>query len=112
MPDDAALLNGLQANKSWNLFFNHPNGAVLGLYTATMYLPAVLAAYIGDVLSHRFGRRIALGLGSFIVLAGGLINAFASNPAMWLAGNLFCVPDFDFSLTLAQAAPSWVLGVV
>ena len=86
--DDAGLLNGLQAVNAWNVFFNYPKGATLGLYAATLYLPSVLTAYIGDVISQRFGRRIALAIGSLLAFAGGLINAFAINPAMWVVGNL------------------------
>jgi len=97
LPDDAGLLNGLQAVDSWNVFFNYPEGAILGLYAATLYLPSVFTAYVGDMLSQRFGRRIALALGSLLVFAGGLINAFATNAAMWIAGKfaiMFLVSTF------------------
>lgn len=87
MPDDASLLNGLQAIASWGGFVNHPKGPILGLYTATLYLPSITSAYLGDLLSQRYGRRLALGLGSLIVLAGSLINALAVNPGMWVAGE-------------------------
>ncbi|KAJ8195307.1 hypothetical protein LV157_002128 [Aspergillus fumigatus] len=85
--DDAGLLNGLQAVTSWNEFFDHPKGTILGLYAASLYLPSIVTAYLGDFLSQRFGRRITLALGSFIVLAGGFINAFASSAGMWVAGR-------------------------
>ncbi|PLB53259.1 general substrate transporter [Aspergillus steynii IBT 23096] len=86
--DDTGLLNGLQALESWQVYLNHPKGMLLGLYAATLYLPTIFTAYIGDIISHHFGRRIALLLGSFFVLAGGLINAFATNPAMWIIGRV------------------------
>lgn len=85
--DDASLLNGLQAIASWQQFLNHPKGPILGLYTAILYLPSIVTAYLGDFLSQRFGRRPALALGSFIVLAGSLVNALAINPGMWIAGK-------------------------
>ncbi|RSL42468.1 hypothetical protein CEP54_015472 [Fusarium duplospermum] len=85
--DDARLLNGLQAIASWGDFANHPKGPILGLYTATLYLPSMATAYLGDFLSQRFGRRVALGVGSLIVLAGSLVNALAVNPGMWVAGR-------------------------
>ncbi|GFF57348.1 sugar transporter (hexose transporter [Aspergillus udagawae] len=87
MIDDAGLLNGLQAVASWNEFFDHPQGTTLGLYAASLYLPSFLTAYLGDFLSQRFGRRYTLALGSFVVLAGGLINAFANSAGMWVAGR-------------------------
>lgn len=85
--DDASLLNGLQAIASWEQFLDHPKGAILGLYTAILYLPSILTAYLGDFVSQRFGRRLALTLGSFVVLAGSFINALAVNPGMWVAGK-------------------------
>ncbi|RAL08766.1 putative MFS sugar transporter [Aspergillus homomorphus CBS 101889] len=85
---DAGLLNGLQAVYAWSVFLNHPQGAILGLYAATLYLPSMVTAYIGDFLSQRYGRRVALALGSSIVCIGGLVNAFAVNPAMWVVGRV------------------------
>ncbi|KAH7006786.1 general substrate transporter [Ilyonectria destructans] len=85
--DDASLLNGLQAIASWEQFLDRPKGPTLGLYTATLYLPSILTAYLGDFVSQRFGRRLALTLGTFVVLAGSFINALAVNPGMWVAGR-------------------------
>ncbi|UKZ91446.1 uncharacterized protein TrAFT101_006424 [Trichoderma asperellum] len=85
--DDASLLTGLQAMASWGQFVDHPKGSILGLYTAILFLPSILTAYLGDFVSQHFGRRIALALGSLIVLAGSLINALAVNPAMWVTGR-------------------------
>ncbi|KAL2129612.1 hypothetical protein VTI74DRAFT_7527 [Chaetomium olivicolor] len=86
--NDASLLNGLQAMASWDEFLNHPRGAILGLYTATLYLPSIVTAYLGDYTSRRFGRKPAVALGSFLVLAGSLINALAVNPEMWVVGRV------------------------
>ncbi|CAG7560654.1 unnamed protein product, partial [Fusarium equiseti] len=87
LPYDASLLNGLQAISSWHQFLNHPKGPTLGLYAAVLYLPSIITAYMGDFVSHRFGRKLALALGSFIVLAGSFVNALAVNPGMWVAGR-------------------------
>ncbi|KAF4156612.1 hypothetical protein CNMCM6069_006510 [Aspergillus lentulus] len=87
MLDDAGLLNGLQAVTAWNEFFDHPKGTILGLYAASLYLPSIVTAYLGDFLSRRFGRRVTLALGSFLVLAGGFINTFANSAGMWVAGR-------------------------
>jgi MFS family permease len=107
MPDDAGLLNGLQAVDSWNRFFDHPTGTTLGLYAASLYLPSIVTAYLGDYLSERFGRRFALAVGSFIVLAGGFINAFATNAGMWVAGNVYSSNPPSLMLTLTEVVPSW-----
>ena len=84
--DDTSLLNGLQALSSWTEFVHHPYGTTLGLYAASLFLPSIATAYLGDLLSHHLGRRIALAIGSAIVLLGGLVNTFAINTGMWAAG--------------------------
>jgi MFS family permease len=72
---------------SWEEFLHYPKGAILGLYAATLYLPSIITAYLGDYMSQCFGRKVGVALGSFLVLAGSLINALAVNPAMWVAGK-------------------------
>lgn len=71
----------------WNHFFNYPRATTFGLYAASLYLPTVFTAYIGDSISQRYGRKMALYGGSFLVTAGGFINTFAINAAMWVAGE-------------------------
>ncbi|CAG8898346.1 unnamed protein product [Penicillium egyptiacum] len=38
-------------------------------------------------MSERFGRKLALAVGSVSVFGGALINALATTPGMWLAGR-------------------------
>jgi len=40
---DGSLLNGLQTMDQWSTYFNNPNGATLGLYTAIQNIGAVSA---------------------------------------------------------------------
>lgn len=116
MLDDAGLLNGLQAVTAWNEFFDHPKGTILGLYAASLYLPSIVTAYLGDFLSQRFGRRVTLALGSFLVLAGGFINTFANSAGMWVAGNypspppplLWCL--WDYVLKLGTCSGRAIIG--
>lgn len=84
----ASLLGGFQANPSWIKFFNAPKGTTLGLYAASYFLPSVFTAYLGDFISGRYGRRWAIFVGMFLMLAGGVINAFAVNVAMWIVGRV------------------------
>lgn len=68
-------------------YFNHPTGNLLGLYAASFYLPSAISAYLGDGLAQRYGRKIAVALGTIVILAGSLINAFATSSGMWVAGT-------------------------
>lgn len=54
---------------------------------ASYFLPSVFTAFIGDYLSTRYGRRTGIAVGNLLVLAGSLINAFAVNIGMWVAGT-------------------------
>lgn len=85
--DDTSLINGLQAIDSWGQFLNYPKGHILGLYSASLFFPPILTAYVGDFVSQRFGRRLALAVGSCLAVAGSIINALAVNPGMWIAGK-------------------------
>lgn len=91
--DDAGLLNGLQAVVAWNEYFDYPKGTTLGLYAASLYIPSIVTAYLGDFLSQHYGRRYALAIGSIVVLAGSFINAFAINSRMWVAGKSQSIPS-------------------
>ncbi|GMK56157.1 hypothetical protein CspeluHIS016_0212130 [Cutaneotrichosporon spelunceum] len=85
--DDMSLLTGLQAMPAWQEFFRHPTGTLLGLYAAIFYLPSIPAAFLGDFLADRYGRRTPIIAGCFIVGVGSLLNSLASSIAMWLIGR-------------------------
>lgn len=68
-------------------FFNHPTGNRLGLYAATFYLPSIPSAFLGDYLANRFGRRIPILVGCFIVVVGSFLNSLANGIPMWLVGE-------------------------
>ncbi|KAH9875145.1 hypothetical protein J1614_004635, partial [Plenodomus biglobosus] len=85
---DGGLLNGLQAIAAWNVFLDYPRGPILGLYAATLFLPSIVTAYIGDYMSARYGRRLALATGTFLAFVGALVNTFATNAGMWVAGRI------------------------
>jgi MFS family permease len=68
-------------------YFDHPTGNRLGLYAASLYIPSIPAAFLGDVVADKFGRRVAIYIGSIIVIAGSLLNSLAINVPMWIAGR-------------------------
>lgn len=63
---------------------------------ASYFLPSVFTAFIGDYLSTRYGRRVCIGVGNLLVLAGSLVNAFAVNIGMWIAGTFRRFSFLDF----------------
>lgn len=72
----------------WNAYFGTPRGNLLGLYAASVYLPSLIFAFVGEQISNRLGRRIAIWTGTVILLVGGLWNAFAKNEAQFIASRV------------------------
>lgn len=67
-------------------YFHSPTGNILGLYAASIFLPSIFTAFIGDYISSRYGRRIAIWIGSVFIIAGALVNGLAKNPGMFIGG--------------------------
>jgi hypothetical protein len=86
-PDGAGLIGGFQAQPAWQKFFNRPTGNLLGLYSAAYFLPSIVTSYLGDFISNRYGRRWAIQTGMLLMLIGGVINTFAVDIGMWVAGR-------------------------
>lgn len=78
---------GFYCLKLIHRYFDHPTGNRLGLYAASLYIPSIPAAFLGDILADRFGRRIAIYVGSVIVIAGSLVNSLAIHIPMWIVGK-------------------------
>lgn len=69
-------------------YFNYPKGHVLGLYAASVYLPSLVFAFVGEQISNRWGRRAAIWTGTIILLIGGLWNAFAQSPGQFIGSRV------------------------
>lgn len=85
---DASLLNGLQAMDQWSEYFDNPSGNFLGLISASLFLPAIVTPYISSWINSTWGRKVALAVGSLIIILGAFINAFAQNVGMFIAGRV------------------------
>ncbi|KAJ9636856.1 hypothetical protein H2201_006476 [Coniosporium apollinis] len=89
---DGSLLNGLQTMPSWQDFFHHPTGALLGIYGAIPGFGGLAVLPFAPYIADYFGRRNGTALGCVIIIMGALLQSFppASNPkAMYLAGRFF-----------------------
>ena len=65
------------------------------------FLPGIIAAFVGDRVSHYFGRRIAIWSGTCLVVAGASIIAESQSVAMFCGGRV--VVGFGTSMALAVA---------
>ncbi|KAL2129614.1 hypothetical protein VTI74DRAFT_7529 [Chaetomium olivicolor] len=81
------LVVATNAMPSWQSYFNHPTGALLGIYAASFFIPSVFTSFIGDYLSTRLGRRWCIIIANSVLLLGALINTFTVSIGMWCAGR-------------------------
>ena len=57
------MMNGLQSVDSWQGSFNYPEGAILGILSASYVLGAFCSTPFSSLIAERFGRRWAVFLG-------------------------------------------------
>jgi sugar porter (SP) family MFS transporter len=96
------MTNNMQVLPAWQEEFNYPTGSTLGFFGASNAIggvvPFILLGWIGD----KFGRRLPTALGSVIIIAGALVQFFASSLAMFIGGKI--VLGFGSSL-IQMGAP-------
>lgn len=68
-------------------YFKSPTGALLGIYAASFFIPSIFTAFIGDILWTKLGRRWYILIWNVIILAGSLVNTFATSIGMWCGGR-------------------------
>ncbi|CAK7206181.1 hypothetical protein SEUCBS139899_008967 [Sporothrix eucalyptigena] len=85
---DGSMTNGMQVLTQWQDEFGNPTGAKLGLFGAANAIggvaPILFLGWMGDV----FGRRFPTALGSIIIIAGALVELFATSLNMYIGGKI------------------------
>ncbi|RSH88913.1 hypothetical protein EHS25_002575 [Saitozyma podzolica] len=84
---DQSLLTGLQAIPQWNTYFHSPTGNWLGLIAATIFIPGIIFGFPADWICDRYGRRWAIYLGSFLIIAGGIFNGLSQNAGQFMGAR-------------------------
>lgn len=78
---DASLINNVQQLKVWQNEFHHPHGSLLGILSASYWVGNVLGVCLIAFLSDRFGRRVAMFVGSLICIVGTALCTGSVNGA-------------------------------
>lgn len=60
------------------LDFNHPAGALKGIISAAYNLGAICALPFVPYLNDQYGRRMAIFVGSWIMVLGAFLQAFSN----------------------------------
>jgi MFS family permease len=87
---DSSLLNGLQSLSYWQSAFHDPQGAALGILSASYSLGAITALPFVTILSDQFGRRWSIVFGSLVMVAGAILQAFSINSRHILFKLAYC----------------------
>jgi sugar porter (SP) family MFS transporter len=82
------MTNGMQVLTQWLDQFGNPTGATLGLFGAANAIGGVFPFLFLGWLGDKFGRRLPTAIGSVIIIAGALIELFATSLAMYIGGKI------------------------
>ncbi|PGH19175.1 hypothetical protein AJ80_04144 [Polytolypa hystricis UAMH7299] len=86
---DSSLMNGLQSLSYWQDFFGEPEGAALGILTASYNLGAITSLPFVPIISDHVGRRWSIMFGSVVMIVGAIMQAFSVNFTMWVFSRIF-----------------------
>ena len=97
---DGSIVNALQSMDSWQDYFNHPKGSLLGLFTCIMSVGSItaipLVPYVADIL----GRRWGIIIGCVIMLLGVVLQSISINFRMFIAARFF----LGFGIAIAHGS--------
>lgn len=97
---EIAMTNALQALDAFKERFDNPQGARLGLYGAATNLGGTFTIFVTPWIMQKFGRRVTVAVGCLGVIGSALIQTFATNFSMFVAGKVL----LGFFCTIVQIA--------
>ncbi|QKD62881.2 general substrate transporter [Fusarium oxysporum Fo47] len=97
---DGSVLTSLQGVTAWKDQFGSPKGALLGITSASYPLGAIISTPFSAYISDRFGRRLSIIIGSFIMIIGVIVQCASTNIETFIGGRIIV----GFGITLALAA--------
>lgn len=101
---DGSLINGLLAIPRFKSdVVDQVNTNVLGLIIAAISLGGLPALIPAGYVSDHFGRKVCLAIGTFIIIATGIVQAVTSGPWLFWAFRLLMGVGIAFILIPAPA---------
>ncbi|KAK5722218.1 hypothetical protein LTR17_014321 [Elasticomyces elasticus] len=102
---DGSMLNGLQILPVWQEYFNHPSGALLGLFGSIYSIGSLAGLPFAPLMADRFGRKSSIWAGCAILFVGVAVQSAARDFRMFVASRFFV----GFGCTLAQLSSPLLL---
>ncbi|KAF2744761.1 hexose transporter-like protein [Sporormia fimetaria CBS 119925] len=103
---DSQMINTVQISDYWQLYFKEPQGALMGIISAAYNLGAICALPFVAPLSDTFGRRWSIFIGSWIMVAGSILQAFSTSAAMYVVARFM----LGFGIPFCIIAGSSLMG--
>lgn len=85
---DGSMTNGMQVLPTWQKTFGYPTGSTLGFFGASNAIGGVIPFFFFGWISDKLGRRVPTALGSIIIIAGALVEFFATSLNMYIGGKI------------------------
>ena len=109
---DGSLMGSINAMKPYHAYFNvGEEGGGTGIVFAIYSVGGIIGAFFAATVSDKFGRRIGMFTGSFLIIIGVIVEA--SSPQGGLGqfmGGRFLI---GFGMTIASvAAPVYLVETV
>jgi sugar porter (SP) family MFS transporter len=82
------MTNGMQVLQTWQERFGHPEGAQLGFFGASTAIGGIIPFIFFNWISDLLGRRWPTSIGSVIIIAGVLVEFFATSLEMYIGGKI------------------------
>ena len=79
------------------------NATQLGLVSASLFLPAIISAFVADWLANKYGRRPAVWLAAFFIFVGSLVMGLSNGVGMFVAARVICGIGGGFGKTASPA---------
>ncbi|KAK1920766.1 general substrate transporter [Papiliotrema laurentii] len=103
---DGSMMNGLQSLDTWQSYFNHPTGSILGLFNCIQPVGQILSFPVEAWFSDKYGRRFGMFVGAAILLVGTILQGAAQNMGMFVAAR--GIIGFGLGINIT-AAPVYIL---
>ncbi|KAJ4477179.1 hypothetical protein J3R30DRAFT_3291440 [Lentinula aciculospora] len=98
---DSSLVNGLQILPDWQEYFHYPTGKLLGLVNCAQNIGGLIGLPLTPFASDNLGRRLALIMGSIIMLGGVALQFSSTTIQMFIAARVLIGFGLTFCLNAA-----------
>ncbi|PGH08300.1 hypothetical protein AJ80_07896 [Polytolypa hystricis UAMH7299] len=82
--DVGSMMNGLQSIEQWWSYFGSPSTSILGTINAIFPIGKFLGLFLTAWASDRYGRKLPMYTGYFLMVVGAVIQGAAQNLPMFI----------------------------